>query len=105
MGLKRKLKLGPWFRPAFATLRSLRRLRGTPLDVFGYAKVRRVERELPGEYRALVTGALAHLTPETHATVAALADLPDVVRGYEDIKLDNVARFRAEADRLLADLR
>jgi indolepyruvate ferredoxin oxidoreductase len=105
MGLKRKLKLGPWFRPAFATLRSLRRLRGTPLDVFGYAKVRRVERELPGEYRALVTGALAHLTPETHATVGALADLPDVVRGYEDIKLDNVARFRAEADRLLADLR
>lgn len=104
LGLKRKLRLGPWFRPAFVALRAMRRLRGTPLDVFGYAKVRRVERALPGEYRALVTGALAHLTPATHPTVAALADLPDLVRGYEDVKLDNVARFRAEADRLTAQL-
>jgi indolepyruvate ferredoxin oxidoreductase len=104
LGVKRKLKLGPWFRPAFATLRAMRRLRGTPLDVFGLPEVRRVERRLPAEYRDLVTRALEHLGPDTHATVAQIADLPDVIRGYEDIKLRNVERFREDAARLEAQL-
>jgi hypothetical protein len=29
-----------------------------------------------------------------------LATLPDLIRGYEDIKLANVARFRAEVKTL-----
>src|SRR3712207_3300381 len=45
MGLKRKLKLGPWFVPAFKMLRSMKRLRGTPLDLFGIPSVRRLERD------------------------------------------------------------
>ena len=36
-------------------------LRGTPFDPFGYSRVRRVERSLPGEYVALVEQALACL--------------------------------------------
>jgi indolepyruvate ferredoxin oxidoreductase len=104
MGLERKLKLGPWFTPGFRMLRGMRRLRGTPLDVFGLPEVRRVERRLPGEYRELVARALEQLRPETHGKVAAIADLPDVVRGYEDIKLRSVERFRAEAARLEAEL-
>jgi hypothetical protein len=50
IGLRRKLTLGPWFRSAFQVLRSMRRLRGTRMDLFGYAAVRRVERELIAEY-------------------------------------------------------
>ncbi|HEX2232654.1 MAG TPA: indolepyruvate ferredoxin oxidoreductase family protein, partial [Thermoleophilaceae bacterium] len=45
LGLDRKLKLGSWFVPSFRSLYRLRRLRGTRLDPFGKAKVRRVERE------------------------------------------------------------
>jgi indolepyruvate ferredoxin oxidoreductase len=105
MGMDRKLKLGPWFRPGFRTLRSMRRLRGTPADVFGVAKVRRVERRLIDEYRALVERSLELLTPQTHMTVAKIAALPDIVRGYEEIKLRNVERYRAEAERLEAELR
>ena len=52
LGLKRKLKLGRWFVPAFRLLYRMRRLRGTRLDPFGPAKVRRVERELITEYEA-----------------------------------------------------
>jgi indolepyruvate ferredoxin oxidoreductase len=104
LGLERKLKLGRWFVPAFRAMRAMRRLRGTPFDVAGLPKVRRVERALIGEYRALVAGALEHLTPETHQTVAAIAALPDMVRGYEEIKLRNVERFRAEAERLRSQL-
>ena len=73
LGLKRKLKLGRWFVPAFKLLYRMRRLRGTKLDPFGHAKVRRVERELISEYEALVDEALALLTPETHDTAARAA--------------------------------
>jgi indolepyruvate ferredoxin oxidoreductase len=105
MGLQRKLKLGPWFTPAFRLLRAMRRLRGTPVDVFGLPKVRRVERRLVGEYRALVKRSLEHLTDENRETVVAIAALPDMVRGYEEIKLRNVERYRAEAERLERELR
>src|SRR5207237_1360209 len=74
----------------------VKRVRGTGLDPFGYAEVRRVERALPGEYRALVEKALVSLSPETYERAVKLACLPDVIRGYEAIKLRNVRRFRDE---------
>jgi indolepyruvate ferredoxin oxidoreductase len=105
LGLKHKLKLGRWFVPAFRALYRMRRLRGTRLDPFGLAKVRRVERELIDEYEGMVAEALALLTPETHDTAAELLELPDVIRGYEEIKLRNVVLFRKRADAILKRLR
>jgi indolepyruvate ferredoxin oxidoreductase len=105
LGLKRKLKLGRWFVPAFKLLYRMRRLRGTKLDVFGYAKVRRTERELIGEYEALVDETLSLLTPETHAPALELLELPDVIRGYEEIKLRNVVLYRKRAEGTLKRLR
>jgi indolepyruvate ferredoxin oxidoreductase len=105
LGLKRKLKLGRWFLPAFRLLYRMRRLRGTKLDLFGYAKVRRVERELIAEYESLVDEALSLLTPENHDTALELLELPDVIRGYEEIKLRNVVLFRKRADAIQKRLR
>ncbi|HKB24215.1 MAG TPA: indolepyruvate ferredoxin oxidoreductase family protein [Methylomirabilota bacterium] len=96
LGMKRKLKLGRWFDGAFRLLLALRGLRGTALDPFGRAEVRRVERQLVGEYRALVEKALVSLSPESYERAVKLANLPDVIRGYEEIKLRNVRRFRDE---------
>jgi indolepyruvate ferredoxin oxidoreductase len=104
LGLKRKLRLGPSARPLLYALRGSRRLRGTPLDVFGRAEVRRVERALVGEYRDTVDRALVHLTPQSAEGVRAIAELPDVVRGYEDIKLAGVAEFRRRSLEMLAEL-
>ena len=104
LGLDRKLKLGRWAFPALGALRRARRLRGTPLDPFGHARVRRVERRLVGEYRGLVDGALDHLTPDRADRVAEIAALPDLVRGYEDVKLAGVERFRERAAELTAAL-
>ena len=50
LGMKHKVTFGPWFRHVFRLLTALRRLRGTPLDVFGYTKLRRIERLLAAEY-------------------------------------------------------
>jgi indolepyruvate ferredoxin oxidoreductase len=91
-------------RPGFRMLRSMKGLRGRPVDPFHFAEVRRVERRLIGEYEGLVEHALVHLDPGTHSTVAEIAGLPDLIRGYEDIKLANVERFRAEAERLTREL-
>jgi Indolepyruvate ferredoxin oxidoreductase, alpha and beta subunits len=102
LGLEKKLKLGTWFRPAFQTLYALRRLRGTALDPFGRAEVRRVERALPGEYMQQIEATLRRLSPATHDAAVALAELPDQIRGYEQIKLDNVKRYREAAAALLA---
>ncbi len=107
LGMNRKIRLrGRTAEVAFRALRAGRGLRGTPLDVFGYARVRRVERELVGEYQTMVRDALAHLDGRTAPLVVELAGLPDVVRGYEDVKLATVATFRERArelrDRLAA---
>jgi indolepyruvate ferredoxin oxidoreductase len=83
----------------------MRRLRGTKLDPFGRARVRRVERELIAEYEEMVAEALAQLTPDSHATALELLELPDVIRGYEEIKLRNVALFRKRAEPLQRRLR
>jgi indolepyruvate ferredoxin oxidoreductase len=105
MGLRRKLELGAWFVPVLRALRRLRRLRGTWLDPFGHAKVRRVERALIGEYEEMVADALASLGPHTHGTAVELCELPDVIRGYEEIKLRNVVLFRKRAEAIRKRLR
>jgi indolepyruvate ferredoxin oxidoreductase len=104
LGLRRKLRLGPWFAPALRLLRGLRRLRGTPLDPFGSAAVRREERALVGWYTGLVRSALAHLGPDTHVTLVELAGLPEAIRGYETIKLDSARAARARAESIVAGL-
>jgi indolepyruvate ferredoxin oxidoreductase len=100
LGMKRKISLGPWFRPAFRLLHALRRLRGTRFDPFGRAEVRRVERELIEDYRAAVLAAFRAADVD-RAQVLALAELPDLVRGYEDVKLANVARYREKRAEVL----
>ncbi len=104
LGMKRKIRLTRTAAPVFHGLRAARLLRGTALDVFGYARVRRVERELVTEYRDLMRDALTRLTPATADAVAELAALPEVIRGYEDIKLARVAEFRERAAKALAQL-
>jgi indolepyruvate ferredoxin oxidoreductase len=104
LGVKKKIKLGSWFTPAFTMLRALKALRGTALDPFGYAEVRRTERQLIGEYRGMIEAVLIKLTPANHHAAVAVAELPDEIRGYERIKLDNVKRFRDKASQLLSQL-
>jgi indolepyruvate ferredoxin oxidoreductase len=100
LGMKRKLKLGTWFRPFLRVLRAGRRLRGTPADPFGVTRVRRLERALVREYEAIVDEAVAALAEDTHALAVELCDAPAEVRGYEHIKLAGVERFRARAAEL-----
>ena len=96
IGWKNKLHFGGWSTPAFWALRAMRRLRGTPLDVFGWAKVRRVERAMVPEYIAAIEAMLPHVTDANLAGAVAVASLPDKVRGYEHLKMERATAYRAE---------
>jgi indolepyruvate ferredoxin oxidoreductase len=94
LGLKRKISLGPLGRPALATVARLRFLRGTAFDPFGYAHMRRVERGLAKEYSSLVADLTASLDAAGYERAAAAASAVDLVRGYEEIKLAGIERYR-----------
>jgi indolepyruvate ferredoxin oxidoreductase len=100
--VKHKIRLGPWFRPAFATLVAMRRLRGTAFDPFGHTEVRRTERVLITEYREVIAQLLTGLTEDNHDLVLEIAALPDMIRGYENIKLANVRRYHEKLTELRA---
>ncbi|MEU5345383.1 indolepyruvate ferredoxin oxidoreductase family protein [Streptomyces sp. NPDC020766] len=103
LGMKRKLKLGPWFTPAFVLLRSMRGLRGTPLDPFGPAKVRRIERALVEEYVEMMGLAMSSLSEHNTAGVQELADAPDLVRGYEFVKVRHLTDYFRSVERVAAE--
>lgn len=105
LGYDKKISIGTWATPAIRQLAKRKHLRGTALDPFGRAEVRKVERELPGEYIAAIRSALTQLTESNVRDVIALAELAGLVRGYEDIKLGNVEVFRAKLAEATAALR
>jgi indolepyruvate ferredoxin oxidoreductase len=94
MGLKRKLKLGPWFDGPLRFLVKMKRLRGGVLDIFGYAHIRRQERQLITWYRQAIEALLPHLDDSNHALAVVIANAPDGIRGYEDIKLRRIAETK-----------
>ncbi|WP_373867050.1 DUF6537 domain-containing protein, partial [Nocardia neocaledoniensis] len=95
LGREKKIGLRPRSHVALRMLAKGKFLRGTKLDPFGYAHVRRVERELLADYTAMVRRLAEGLTAGNYDTATAAAALTDVVRGYEDIKLGNVELYRA----------
>ena len=81
--------------PPLRALARMKRLRGTRADVFGYAHVRKVERELRDHYRALVIDLAGTLDASSYDRAVEIAGLPDLVRGYETVKLRNVEAYVA----------
>ena len=103
LGMKNKLQLGRWATPLLVGLRAGRRLRGTPLDVAGWTSLRRTEHRLADEYtttmkEALAANAAGDLSDDI---VLAIAELPDMIRGYESIKEANITAYRARLAELL----
>ena len=104
LGLRRKVELGPWFTAVFAVLHRIRALRGTRLDPFGYAAVRREERALISWYQQVTRDALARLTPRSYSTAIEIAELPERIRGYEDLKLRAGQQARERAAELIDEM-
>jgi len=70
----------------------MKRLRGTPFDVFGWDRDRRAERAVIEEYERLMDETAATALP--YETIAAIAASPLSVKGYGPVKEAAVAAWR-----------
>jgi indolepyruvate ferredoxin oxidoreductase len=100
-GHLKKKAYGPWMLKAFGVLAKFRRLRGTPLDIFGYTAERRMERQLVADYTATVEELIRGLTAENHAIAVDIANLPQQIRGFGHIKEANLKTTKAREATLL----
>jgi indolepyruvate ferredoxin oxidoreductase len=105
LGIDRKLKLQRTAVPALRALRATKQVRGTIVDPFRWAKVRRVERAMIPEFTAAVAALNLRLSARTYDESVEIAGLPDQVRGYEDLKLRRAGTYRAELTHRIARLR
>jgi len=93
LGLKRKIGLGPRTHFALRLLAKGRFLRGRALDPFGHTTMRRLERGLIDHYEAMISVLTQGLTASSYPTAVEAASAPDIVRGYEEVKLANIVRY------------
>jgi indolepyruvate ferredoxin oxidoreductase len=105
MGRSSKIAFGSWTTPLFRVLRRMKWLRGRRLDPFGHTQIRRTERALAGEYLTALRTVLDGLDVSRLDDAVALAELPELVRGYEDIKMRRVSEFRDRLERAVAGFR
>ncbi|MBY6134315.1 indolepyruvate ferredoxin oxidoreductase family protein [Nocardioides marinus] len=100
---KRKFSQGldRWLR----LLTRFKRLRGTPLDVFGYTAERKMERALIAQYERDMREWLPKATPGTMEALIALAELPLQIRGFGPVKQANEQKAAKRREELLAVLR
>jgi indolepyruvate ferredoxin oxidoreductase len=94
LGLQKKLPLGLPYEMAFHVLQRMKRLRGTPFDLFGWDPDRRMERALVDDYEQLVAEVLAPDTPVPYDVAVAIVASVMEVKGYGPVKEAAVARWR-----------
>jgi indolepyruvate ferredoxin oxidoreductase len=100
-GEARKRAFGPWMLVVFRWLARLRRLRGTPFDIFGRTQERRMERALIADYEAVVRELSVALTPDNHALALEIVCVPEQIRGFGRIKQRNIGVAKAREAELL----
>ena len=103
-GAPRTRAFGPWVVPLFRTLARLRRLRGTPLDVFGHTAERRAERALLADYERTLDELLPRLTVAQLPAAVEWASLPGAIRGFGHVKAAAMEKAAVRRAELLAEL-
>ena len=99
-----KRAFGEGFGRLWPVLARLKRLRGTPFDLFGYSAERRMERGLIRRYEADMREVLANPDQNFEAAVA-LAELPLQIRGFGPVKEASAEVATARREELLAAFR
>lgn len=90
-----KKQFGSWMLPVFRVLASMRGLRGTALDVFGYTAERRMERGLIREFESVLETALPDLTADNRDNLSDNVGRYLELRGFGPVKEQAVENMRA----------
>lgn len=99
-----KIRVGSWFDLGFKALHAARRLRDTPFDPFARQASRVEERHVRDWYVSLVDEIIAEVSALNHGVAVQIAELPDAIRGYEQVKHEGVVAAEDRADQLLEQL-
>lgn len=100
IGVHKKVRMGRWFVPIARLLAKAKRVRGGPLDLFGIGIVRSHEKALIADYRSTLLRALG--SGMNTPALIDVANLPDVIRGYEDVKLRSIQRYHERKAKVMA---
>ncbi len=104
-GRPRKREFGAWMIPAFRLLARLRRLRGTPFDLFGLSGERRLERALIGEYEKNIEVLLEQLSLHNIELATEIVNEYLEIRGYGPVKEEAAEKARKQIETKLAGYR
>ncbi|MEP3298776.1 MAG: indolepyruvate ferredoxin oxidoreductase family protein [Pseudoruegeria sp.] len=104
-GRPRKKQYGEGMLRGFKILASLKGLRGTFLDPFGYSAERKMERDLIRQYEADMAEVIVLAKPATMDAALALAELPLQIRGFGPVKMDSVGQAEKRREALLMVIR
>jgi indolepyruvate ferredoxin oxidoreductase len=88
----------------FPVLASLRFLRGSFLDPFGYTEERRSERALIQQYKEQLLSLLPTLNANNYEQLIAIASIPEDIRGYGHVKERHLRAAKQKESNLLASL-
>jgi indolepyruvate ferredoxin oxidoreductase len=102
-GRPRKREFGQWMIPMFKILARLKRLRGTPFDIFGLLAERKMERALISEFEGTVERLLGGLSASNIDDAASIARLYLEIRGYGPVKEAAALEVRANIESRLAN--
>ncbi|MEW9855242.1 indolepyruvate ferredoxin oxidoreductase family protein [Novosphingobium sp. M1R2S20] len=103
-GRPRKIAMGRWIFPVFGLLARMKRLRGTPLDIFGMTAERRMERALISEYRELILSLADRATEENLELCTEIAASASLIAGFGPVKEAGVVAYREQLSKLLGRL-
>ncbi|WP_292937403.1 indolepyruvate ferredoxin oxidoreductase family protein [Noviherbaspirillum sp.] len=96
-----KQEFGPWMMKAFGVLAKFKFLRGGAFDIFGHTAERKTERALIGQYRQTIEALLPKLTEGNITKAAAIASIPEDIRGFGHVKEKNLKAAREKESALL----
>jgi len=103
-GRPRKRKYGPWIFSALSVLKSMKRLRGTMFDPFGYSHERQQERAWIERYLSDLDRIIEAAGTVSQDLLLDLANVPDTIRGYGPVKAANMEKALAKRQVLINKL-
>ena len=101
-GVKSKLALPRWFKYGYMGLKRMKFLRGTKFDFMSWfsSDVRKTDKEILHHYKTILTSNINEISNGKYENLLKFSELPDLVRGYEDVRLATVDTYYKEADKL-----
>ena len=101
-GVKSKLTLPRWFKYGYMILGKMKFLRGTRFDFMAWFSwdVRQSDKEILNHYKTTLTGNLDKVSNGGYADLVKFSELPDLIRGYEEVRLATVDTYYEEANKL-----